>query len=104
MNKRNFSIFTLFLAVFGLFINTSVFAGSHGEEGGHGEGEPFNAVETIMHHIKDAHEWHLWGGHHGTSIYLPIILIDEYQDKTFQNIAENDLDFFEKTYLEMSGN
>jgi F-type H+-transporting ATPase subunit a len=31
----------------------------------------------IMHHISDAHEWHLWGGHHdGKSIYLPIILVD----------------------------
>jgi F-type H+-transporting ATPase subunit a len=30
-----------------------------------------------MHHIKDAHEWHLWGSeHNGTTIYLPIILID----------------------------
>ena len=33
--------------------------------------------EMIMHHIKDAHEWHLWGPEHGgTSIYLPVILID----------------------------
>ncbi len=31
-------------------------------------------------------------------------IIDEYQHKTSQNIADNDLDFFEKTYLEMSGN
>ena len=31
----------------------------------------------IMHHIQDAHEWHLWGGHSNpTSIYLPVILID----------------------------
>lgn len=37
----------------------------------------FNVNEMIMHHIKDAHEYHLWGGEHdGTSIYLPIILID----------------------------
>lgn len=42
----------------------------------HEEEKKFNVVETIMHHIKDAHEWHLWGGHHGTSIYLPIILMD----------------------------
>jgi len=31
-------------------------------------------------------------------------IIDEYQDKTFQNIAENDLDFFEKAYIELAGN
>jgi starch synthase len=31
-------------------------------------------------------------------------IIDEFQDKTYQNIAENDLDFFEKTYMELAGN
>ena len=41
------------------------------------EEKEFNVSEMIMHHIKDAHEWHLWGPEHGgTSIYLPIILID----------------------------
>nr|WP_294862582.1 F0F1 ATP synthase subunit A [uncultured Fluviicola sp.] len=39
--------------------------------------EEFEVGEMIMHHISDAHEWHLWGGHHdGVSIYLPIILMD----------------------------
>ena len=42
----------------------------------HAEKE-FNVGEMIMHHIKDAHEWHLWGPEHGgTSIYLPVILFD----------------------------
>lgn len=37
----------------------------------------FDISGMIMHHIKDAHEIHLWGGEHdGTSIYLPIILLD----------------------------
>lgn len=37
----------------------------------------FNVSEFIMHHIKDAHEIHLWGGaHDGVSIYLPMILLD----------------------------
>jgi F-type H+-transporting ATPase subunit a len=41
------------------------------------EGKEFNVSEMIMHHIKDAHEWHLYGPEHGgTSIYLPIILLD----------------------------
>jgi len=31
-------------------------------------------------------------------------IIDEFQDKTYQNIADNDLDFFEKTYIELAGN
>lgn len=44
----------------------------------HGEAKEFKVDEMIMHHIKDAHEWHLWGGEHdGTSIYLPIIILDE---------------------------
>ncbi|MFM7661576.1 MAG: F0F1 ATP synthase subunit A [Bacteroidota bacterium] len=37
----------------------------------------FNVSEMIMHHVKDAHEWHLWGGElNGVSIYLPVILYD----------------------------
>lgn len=46
-------------------------------EGGasHEEEKAFDVNEMIMHHIKDAHEWHLWGGEHdGTAIYLPVIL------------------------------
>lgn len=41
------------------------------------EEKEFNVGEMIMHHIKDAHEWHLFGPEHGgTSIYLPVILLD----------------------------
>ncbi len=37
----------------------------------------FNVNEMILHHVKDAHEWHLWGAEHGgVSLYLPIILYD----------------------------
>ena len=69
------SVFITLLAVFSmnaLFANVQ--GNAHGEK--HEEKE-FNVGEMIMHHIKDAHEWHLWGGHeNSTSIYLPIILID----------------------------
>ena len=59
-----------------LFLTGSVFASDHGAAEGHEE-KSFNVNEMIMHHIKDAHEWHLWGGEHdGTAIYLPIILLD----------------------------
>ena len=38
----------------------------------------FNINEIIMHHVKDAHEWHLWGSEHdGVSIHLPVILYDK---------------------------
>lgn len=36
-----------------------------------------NEEFSIMHHIQDAHEWHLWGeGHSAASISLPILLVD----------------------------
>jgi len=41
------------------------------------EEKAFNVNEMIMHHIKDAHEWHIAGPEHGgISIYLPVILHD----------------------------
>ena len=46
-------------------------ANEHGKES-HDEKE-FDVSEMIMHHVKDAHEWHLWGPEHGgTAIYLPV--------------------------------
>lgn len=42
----------------------------------HDSGE-FNVTETILHHVKDAHEWHIMElNGHPVSIYLPIILLD----------------------------
>ena len=39
--------------------------------------EKFNVGEMIMHHIGDAHEWHIMGGHENSvSIYLPVIIMD----------------------------
>lgn len=57
------------------FVTVPAFAnGGDAEE----KEESFNVSEMIMHHIGDAHEWHLWGeGHEGTSIYLPIVLLDD---------------------------
>ena len=56
----------------------------HDKEG-HDEKE-FDVSEMIMHHVKDAHEWHLWGPEHGgTSIYLPIILKTKEGIETFSS-------------------
>lgn len=68
-------LFITFLAV--LAVNFSFASSDEGEtHEEHGKGE-FNIGEMIMHHISDAHEWHLWGGHdNSVSIYLPVILID----------------------------
>lgn len=44
-----------------------------------GEGKKVNVNEMIMHHIKDAHEWHIMGPDHGEGavvVSLPIILLD----------------------------
>lgn len=68
-----FSAKRFFTMVVGMFIFTQAFASSHAEE----KKEKFNVSEMIMHHVSDAHEWHLWGGHHNSvSVYLPVILID----------------------------
>lgn len=72
-----FIIATVFTVNLGL-ANTPVdsHANAHETEH-HAEKEKVDVTEMIMHHIKDAHEWHLWGGHeNGVSVYLPIILID----------------------------
>lgn len=67
-----FSLFT----VISVFASEGVEAEEHHAEAEHNE--EFNVNEMIMHHIMDAHEYHLWGGaHDGTTIYLPIILLDE---------------------------
>lgn len=53
------------------------FAETH--EGGHeaGKEEKYNPVPFIMHHIADAHNWHLWGeGENSVGISLPVILWD----------------------------
>jgi F-type H+-transporting ATPase subunit a len=65
-----------FLLVFALVLNINAFlASDHGND--KKEEKEFNVSEMIMHHIKDAHEWHLYGPEHGgTSIYLPVILSD----------------------------
>ena len=69
---------SLILALFAIFlVNFANASSSAGQHEGKSEEKEFDVNGMIMHHIKDAHEWHLWGPEHGgTSIYLPIILID----------------------------
>jgi F-type H+-transporting ATPase subunit a len=68
---KNFK--SLVLALLVAFIAPFTWANEGG--GKHGEEKAFDVNEMIMHHIKDAHEWHLWGGEHdGVSLYLPVIL------------------------------
>lgn len=69
-----YSMKRFLLALVALLVTPTLFA-SHDAE--NHEKEEYDVTESIMHHISDAHEWHLWGGHDdAVSIYLPIILID----------------------------
>ncbi|WP_312394155.1 F0F1 ATP synthase subunit A [Chryseobacterium sp.] len=65
--------------------------------------EKYNPVPFIMHHISDAHNWHLWGeGHNSVGISLPVILWDNglkvFSSEKFgheeENVAEVDGKFY----------
>ena len=74
LNTAHLSSIRLFLlgAIFSL-VTASTFASSKSTEG-----EEFNVSETIMHHISDAHDFHIldWDGH-AVSVPLPVILWTE---------------------------
>ena len=75
------------------------------------EKERFNVSETIMHHIQDAHEWHITGDeHNGISVYLPVILLDNdlkiFSSKHFYHGKESQVPSSDSTayhYLEGVG-
>ena len=74
MSLKN-DVKSVFITLLAIFAFATVRA--NGASTSHSHEEEFNVGEMIMHHIKDAHEWHLWGPEHGgTAIYLPVILID----------------------------
>lgn len=73
------SILLLMMLIFG----TSIVKASGGhDEHKEGEDKPFNPTEMIMHHIKDAHEFHVGGDF---SIPLPIILFTDNGLVTFSS-------------------
>lgn len=64
---------SIVLSLVALFSFTTVLA-NHGADG---KDEKINVSELIMHHVKDAHEWHILDLPSGpVSISLPIILVD----------------------------
>lgn len=75
------------------------------------EEKSFNVNEMIMHHIKDAHEWHITGPEHGgVSVYLPVILHDNgfkiFSSKYFYHGKETEVKLNDSTtyhYLEGVG-
>ena len=59
----------------GLFLSISFFGYASDKKEGESAEKEFNVTDMIMHHVKDAHEFHImdWNGH-AVSIPLPIIL------------------------------
>lgn len=66
LNINKVALSLLIVAIAFFFANTSY--ASKAEEGA----EP-DKTSFIMHHVKDAYEWHFFDGHYGT-LYLPVIL------------------------------
>jgi F-type H+-transporting ATPase subunit a len=68
------AIFTIVFSIVSLFSfanhDTTHLATANVHEENNGE-EKFDINKTIMEHVADAHDWHLWGH---TSIHLPVIL------------------------------
>ncbi|MCB0743503.1 MAG: F0F1 ATP synthase subunit A, partial [Ignavibacteriae bacterium] len=70
----------------------------------HEEEESFDPQEMIMHHVKDAHDFHLWDWNgHSVSIPLPIILWTDSGLTTFMSSAFHH-DDTGKTIVEANGN
>jgi F-type H+-transporting ATPase subunit a len=56
----------------------NLFANEPSSDSGSSSKEVYNPVPSIMHHISDSHEWHLWGENEGAfTIPLPVILYTE---------------------------
>jgi F-type H+-transporting ATPase subunit a len=68
--KKPFKLLLFFTLIFNVLSAKLSAAETNGNTN-----EKFNPVPVIMHHISDAHEWHLWGeGEASVSVPLPIIL------------------------------
>ena len=69
-----------------LFISLSFFANATEKKPESGDENEFNVTDMIMHHIKDAHDFHImdWKGH-AVSIPLPVILWTEDGLVTFMS-------------------
>jgi F-type H+-transporting ATPase subunit a len=66
------SLSKLLFLVLSVCLITNIYA-----SGNSSSDKEFDVSEMIMHHVKDAHEWHIWGaGNESVSIYLPVILFD----------------------------
>ena len=86
---QNTRLKKLFISLFALVFSLFVFAGDVAQKPK--DGELYNPVPAIMHHISDSHEWHLWGeGDQSFTIPLPVILytngsLDVFMSSAFEH-------------------
>lgn len=74
MNYLKSGIFTLLFLLTFSFTNTILASNTEQNEDGDGK---FDAVSMIMHHIQDAHDWHIMDiDGHPISVPLPVIIYD----------------------------
>ncbi len=71
------------------FLGQNIYAGGDS----HGEDKELDVGEMIMHHITDAHEWHLLGDF---SIPLPCIVL--HPEKGFDVFLSNKFEHGHKSY------
>ena len=84
MNRKKI----IFLSLFTFFFTGNCIAGGAPSE--KKEGELYNPVPDIMHHISDSHEWHLIGeGKNAITIPLPVILYTEGNLDVFMSSSFN---------------
>jgi F-type H+-transporting ATPase subunit a len=78
VNNNKMKLINLLRAVYTLILILTSMTGFASEQKEAAEGEKFDAKEMIMHHVKDAHAFHLfdWNGV-PVSLELPIILYDK---------------------------
>jgi len=107
-----YSMKRFLLALVALMVIPMAFANATKEE--HEGEEEYQVTKEIMHHISDAHEWHIMGDHENSvSVHLPIILIDNglvsfssssfYEGKAMEIVADNATGEKEHYYIEATG-
>lgn len=74
MKKPFFAAKSSFLAIFFIVLAGVISPVWASDSEGHGEAEPFNASEVILHHVLDDHQWHFADG---LVLPLPIIVYSE---------------------------
>src|SRR5690606_29887278 len=73
-----------------LVLSVVIYSSGFASQDDQNQDEEFNATEMIMHHVKDAHEFHIfeWNNEQ-ISISLPIILYTDNGIVTFMSSAFN---------------